>query len=240
MIVTGIDTLMKTLNLWLLLREHFDPVAYNQLFRQEIESLSRRLTDHRQRQDLANLEDFDWVGYIAASLRNAGYRDQEVEDRVHEIVVRLLVLPGTLFQGYDERRHGPLIARFKTAVGNAIRNQVEEDRNRRKRLQQISMPIAVLNLPPHDAGLIEEFRELIRQRLGPLALAVFDSRLEGEQVKSLVGVADLGSPTAYLLKQAVQRLKRLAAEYGRGMNDHDFTSRIEAAIDREAQRRARR
>lgn len=240
MVVATIDKCMNTLQCWLLLREHFDPAAYNQLFRQEIESLSHRLTDPRQRQDLEHQSDFDWVGYIAASLRNAGYRDQEVEDRVHEIVVRLLVLPGTLFQGYDERRHGPLIARFKTAVGNAIKNQVEKDRNRQKRLQRISMPIAVLNLSPQDAGLIEDFRELIRRRLGMLALAVFDARLEGEQVKSLVGVADLGSPTAYLLKQAVQRLKRLAAEYGRGMGDSEFMKRIEAALDQDARRRARR
>jgi hypothetical protein len=240
MIAATIDKCMTTLQCWLLLREHFDPTAYNQLFQQEVDSLSHRTTDPRQRQDLADLEDFDWIGYIAASLRNAGYRDQEVEDRVHEIVVRLLVLPGTLFQGYDDRRHGPLIARFKTAVGNAVKNQIEKDRSRQKHLQQISMPIAVLNFSPHDAGLIEEFRELIRRRLGPLALAVFDARLEGEQVKSLVGAVDLGSPTTYLLKQAVQRLKRLAAEYGRGMGDPEFLSRIEAAIDRDAQRRARR
>ena len=55
-----------------------------------------------------------WTNYIAACLRNAGFREQgDLEERIHDIVVKLLVSPGGLFRGYDARRHGPLDFRFK-------------------------------------------------------------------------------------------------------------------------------
>ena len=58
---------------------------------------------------------FNWVGYIAKSVRNAGYRDQrEVQERTHDIVVKLLT--GGLFKNYDEKTHGPLDLRFKKSV----------------------------------------------------------------------------------------------------------------------------
>ena len=72
---------------------------------------------------------FDWVGYIAKSLRNAGYHDQrEVQERTHDIVVKMLV--GGLFKDYDEEKHGPLPKRFAAACRHAIINMVERDRNR--------------------------------------------------------------------------------------------------------------
>ena len=75
------------------------------------------------------MRDFNWVGYIAKSLRNAGYRDQrEMQERTHDIVVKMIT--GGLFRDYDERRHGPLDLRFKRATANAIKNMVEKERNR--------------------------------------------------------------------------------------------------------------
>ena len=41
---------------------------------------------------------FNWVGYIAKSVRNSGCRDQrEVQERTHDIVVKLIT--GGLFPG---------------------------------------------------------------------------------------------------------------------------------------------
>ena len=108
---------MDTSQLYLLAREHFDPHQYNTLFQQEIAYLLPKLTDPQHRQHVQRLRSFDFVGYIMASLRNAGFKgQQEVEDKAHEIAVRLVVTPGKLFAGYDEQSHGPLIARFKGAV----------------------------------------------------------------------------------------------------------------------------
>jgi len=45
---------------------------------------------------------FNWVGYIAKSLRNVGYRDErEVQEKTHDIVTKLLT--GTLFRNLTRR-----------------------------------------------------------------------------------------------------------------------------------------
>jgi hypothetical protein len=217
---------MDTFQLFLLAREHFDPAAYNTLFRQEIEALLPKLKAPKQ---LEGLSTFDFVGYILASLRNAGFRGQEIEDRAHEIVVRLIVVPGTFFRNYKEGIHGLLIARFKVAVKNAIANIVAKERHRRARIHTTTYPLAFLWLPERDQKVVEDFRKFVFQRLGPLGLAVLDARLEGEQMKSLVGAIDLNSPTTYLIKMTVRRIKGLAQEFGRGTGDPDFLGRVEAA-----------
>ena len=83
--------------------------AYNDLFRQELERLLSRLTDPTQRQHAETMLDFDWTRYIAGAIRrSAGITNQdEIDEKVHEIVIRMLVSPGGLFRDYDERRHGP-------------------------------------------------------------------------------------------------------------------------------------
>jgi hypothetical protein len=97
---------------WLLLRENFDPAAYNDLFNRELDAVLPTLRNADDRNRLASLRN-GWTNYIAASLRNAGFRDQgDLEERIHDIVVKLLVSPGGLFRGYDEKRHGPLDLRF--------------------------------------------------------------------------------------------------------------------------------
>ena len=107
----------------------FDPAQYNQLFDDELGKLSASSPEHRDA--LERMRGFNWVGYIAKSLRNSGYRDQrEVQERTHDIVVKMLT--GGLFTKYDERRHGPLDLRFKRAVANAIKNMVEKQRNARR------------------------------------------------------------------------------------------------------------
>ena len=69
-------------------------------------------------------------------MHHAGCHDQrEVEERTHEIAVKLLT--GKLFTGFDERRSGPMDLRFKTSVGNAIRNMVEKEQNRRRLLPTV-------------------------------------------------------------------------------------------------------
>ena len=192
------------------------------------------------------MRDFNWIGYIAKSLLNAGYRDRrEVRERSHDIVVKFLT--GGLFRDYDEQQHGPLDLRFKRAVANAIRNMAEKDRNRRSimcppvPIGQEFRPGGVMadDLPDRataddDEQMIADFRRLVRHRLGQLGIAVLDARLAGEETKGLVGRADLGSPGRWVVKRVVGELKSLAREYAERHGDPAFLRDIQRAMEREA------
>ncbi len=97
---------MWSFQFWLLLREQLDRGAYNDLFRQELERLLSRLTDPIQRQHAETMLDFDWTRYMAGAVRRStGITSQdEIDEKVHEIVIRMLVSPGGLFRDYDERQ----------------------------------------------------------------------------------------------------------------------------------------
>jgi len=65
-------------------------------------------------------------------------------------------------------------------------------------------------LPAHsDDRTVADFRDLLAQRLGPLSVALFDAKMRGEDMASLVGDPKLGSPTAYKLKSMVRAMKSL-------------------------------
>lgn len=77
-----------------------------------------------------------------------------------------------------------------------------------------------------DEEAIEEFRRLVKERLGDLSLAVLDLRLAGGDTKSLVNSPKYGSPSSYRIKQVVQAIKGLAQEFG----DEEFKSGVEKAM----------
>ena len=163
----------------------FDAGQYNQLFEDELQRLAVSSPEHRQA--LERMRGFNWVGYIAASVRNGGYRDQrETQERTHDIAVKLLT--GKLFTGFDQRTSGPMDLRFKRSVANAVKNMVERDRNRRRFIAGVSIgqefrpgDVGVDDLPDREAAggqdderLIDDFRQLVRHRLGELGIAVLD------------------------------------------------------------------
>ena len=187
------------------------PAQYNQLFDDELQKLSVSSPEHQQA--VERMRGFNWVGYIAKSLRNVGYRDQrEVQERTHDIVTKLLT--GTLFRNFDEKMHGPLDLRFKRSVANAIRNLVERERNRRRFIPTVSIgqdfqPGGVMDVPDRasvetDEKVIDDFRELVRRRLGEIGVSVLDVRLADGETKSLVGNPSLGSPGKWIIKRTVQ------------------------------------
>ena len=101
----------------------FDPAEYNELFDKELEKVIARTSNAKHRQALESMRGFNWMGYVAASVRNSGFRDQrEAQERSHDLAVKLLM--GKLFSGFDERTSGPMDLRFKRSVGNAVRNLV--------------------------------------------------------------------------------------------------------------------
>ena len=231
----------------------FDPQAYNRLFDEELEKLAARVRDPAHRQVLERMRGFNWLAYIAAAVRNAGFRDyRDGQERTHDIVAKLLT--GTLFTGFDERRSGPFDLRFKAAVGNAVRNLAEKERNRKRLLptvpigqefQRGGVTADELPAPPpsrddDDERLVRDFRKLVRQRLGDLALAVLDARLAGRETKSLVGCVALGSPGKWLVKRAVSQIKELAREYGEQLGDSELLRRILRAMAAEEETVGRR
>ena len=222
----------------------FDPKQYNDLFDEELEKVIARVRDPAHRQVLERLRGFDWTGYVAGWVRHAGYHGyREAQERTHEVVTTLLM--GKLFRGYDPRIHGPMDKRFKCAVGNTIRNLVAKEKTRRRYLP--SIPIAQEFTPgcatpddlpakpaqDDDSKVIDDFRELVRRRLGSLGLAVLDVRLEGGETKSLVGCPSLGSPGKWTIKKVVAGIKALAQEFFRG--DPELLRRVEKAMEGESE-----
>ena len=222
----------------------FDPVQYNQLFDDELSKISASSPEHQQA--IERMRGFNWVGYIAKSLRNAGYKDQrEVGERTHDLVVKMLT--GGLFTNYDEARHGSLDLRFKRSVANAIKNMVEKDRNRRRFLPSVPIGqqfepggVTADDLPGRETNddseaVIEGFRKLVRRACGDLGLGVFDARMAGQQTKDLVGREDLGRPSKFVVKRVVGEIKDLAREHAKLLGDSAFMWSVERAFQREAE-----
>jgi hypothetical protein len=86
-----------------------------------------------------------------------------------------------------------------------------------------------------DSKVIENFRELVRQRLGGLGLAVLDARLDGEEAKSLVGSAALGSPGKWTIKKVVVGIKQMARGYATSLGDLELLRGIEKAMAAESE-----
>lgn len=162
-----------------------------------------------------------------------------VQERTHDIAVKLLM--GVLFTNYDERKHGAFDLRFKRSVANACKNVAEKDRNRRRFLP--SVPIGYErddDLPDREADdgqdderMIDDFRQLVRSRLGQLGIVVLNARMAGEEMKGLVGREDLGSPGRFVIKRVVQEIKELAREFATRHGDPAFLHDIERAMGRE-------
>ena len=106
-----------------------DPAEYNELFDEELEKVIQRTQDPAHRQALEGMRGFGWISYVAASVRNAGSattgRDRSSPRCGGQ------ALDGRFFRGFDERASGPMDLRFKRSVGNAIKNLIEKERNRK-------------------------------------------------------------------------------------------------------------
>jgi hypothetical protein len=239
---------MWSFQFWLLLREQFDRQAYNDLFRQELERLLSRLTDPTQRQHAEAMRDFDWTRYIAGAIRrSAGITSQdEIDEKVHEIAIRMLVSPGTLFRNYDERRHGPFPLRFKRTLANTLKNSAERERNRKRYIPSVPIrqefvpggitadDLVARGTPEDDPRLLDDFRELVKRQLGAIPVRIFDARLEGIEMKNVPGVS------SYTVKKTVQEIKALAKKYAIAVGDPSLLRQIEhlmAAEEMTVQRR---
>jgi hypothetical protein len=211
----------------------FPKMEVNALFDKQIDRLRRQVQQPELRKQLEKAKGFDWVGYIAASLRNASIPSHDVDSAVQSIVIKFLVQPGTLFQNVQ----GPILARFKVAVRNAVLNRMERHQRRRRWFPHVSPEdVEIAMHSTGDEEMIERFRAEIEKTLSPLALAIFDIRLDAGSTKSLIKSPVVGSPTAYQVKREVQRVKQLAQQFG----DEEFQAMVQRAMDAEQETLAKR
>lgn len=90
--------------------------------------------------------------------------------------------------------------------------------------------------PDGEDETIERFRQEVQDKLGDLAVAVLDAKLDGVNVKNLVGMPELVSPSHYQIKKTVQQIKQLAASFG----DENFRLMVAKAMADEQETLAKR
>ena len=219
-----------------------DSGAYDSLFATELKRLAMQTPDPTARKEFEELENFKYTNYIRAAVRNSGVNDpRELDEKVHEVVSKLLL--GKLFN-FIPSEHRSFAARFKVSVANAVKNQAIKDQNRQRNFPSIPIShdpnhgispdqIAARDIPGGDDSITNRFRELVGERLGPLATKLLDLRMDGGETKSLVGDVSLGNPSSYAIKQTVQKIKQLASEFARQQDDEAFLWRIERAMGNE-------
>lgn len=215
--------------------------AYDQLFATEL----KRLAMHNDRMAKSQLEDladnFQFTRYILKSVRSAGFKDEQQANQItHDIVSQLLL--GSLFD-FDPAVI-PFGKRFSVSVANAIRNVVAKQNNRQRLIPSIpisdeegvgipSSQIAGKNVGTADQGVTDDFGTFVHERLGPLGSAVLRAKLDGDEVKGLVGSVELGGPSNYRIKQTVIAIKQLAREFFAERDDNVALGQIERALDSE-------
>lgn len=210
----------------------FPKAGINRLFCRELDRLVAQVDDPQQRTELVRLRAFDWTGYIDRAARRY-FSDFDLDEVVHDVAVKLLM--GGLFRDW---RGQPLDRRFKASVKNSLMNMAEKRGNRRRWFPaaQIAPDEVAGRGAPHEEDAIDDFRRLVRDRLGPLARAILDVRLDGGDTKALVGAPELGEPSSYRIKQTVQGLKALVGQFG----DDAFQTMVRRALDRQERTLQRR
>ena len=222
--------------------EYFEPTDYNAVFVGELEKLAQSQGPDVQQQ-IEEFRGFDFGNYIARSLVRAGFRGDSVQEHFHDIVMKLLLSPGKLFKGWNPVKSGPLERRFRASVWNAIRNIVEKIRNRRKWVTHVDPTVMAERNPARQpySGVLEDFRKLVADRLGALALAILDWRMQqGNDTKDLVNKAELGSPSVWQIKREVQAIKSLAHDFAAQSGNDTFLQKVEKALAGEAATVAKR
>jgi hypothetical protein len=188
--------------------EYFPKQYFNQAFKEACERIlaSEQLAPE-VRKDLLRAKEIDLVGYADSSLRRSSVQDFELDEAVSEILVRLLITPGSLFKKWD--RKSPMSARLKVAIRNSIITMAKKRQKRAKRSEELTADLAS-PLCHDDSETINAFRDALRSQFGDDHVRVLDARLAGEEVKTLV--SSLGS--AWRIKAIVRDIKSFVVGWG--------------------------
>jgi hypothetical protein len=212
--------------------ELFDREGFNDWFRSQVMLLNSKSPGSEA--ELARLLKMDWVGYVDRTLRNAGIRPDQLDEAVHDLIVRIAVR-GKLF---DIETIDRLLPRFITAVRNAAITMGQ--RERRLRNRHVPDPVEILNpsaRPVDMDDVIERFRLYVRNNYGEITAFVLDHRLEGGDTRDLVNSRpELSS--SYSVKEIVKAIKRAAVRFAAG--DPDLLAKIQMAMEAERRTLGRR
>lgn len=188
--------------------EHFPRPYFNQIFRDECQRIlaSEQLAPE-VREDLLRIKTIDLVGYTDSSLRRSSFQDFELDELVSDILIKILITPGSLFKKWD--RKGNMSARLKVAIRNSIITLAKKKQKRARRSHELPIKFAT-PLCQDDSGTINAFRDALRSEYGNDHVTVLDNRLAGNELKTLVGL--LGS--AWRIKTIVKDIKAFAVGWG--------------------------
>ena len=238
----------------------FDPAQYNQVFQDELEKVIQRTSDPAQQQSLGRLQDFDWLSYIAGSVKRI-YRDyRQGQEAISDVASKLLL--GSLFNGFTvppstgddaEDAGNYLLARFKTSVAHAIQNMVEKEINERRYLRTVAIQqefepgaITVDDLPARPSpardedDVIDGFRGLLRIVWATL---VWPSLIFAWPVAKRSRWPDRlrwEVPASTSSSGSFKEIKALAREYAQRLDDPAFIRDIDRAMGREGATVAKR
>jgi len=160
------------------------PIAnINDLFKSVLLEVLPVVEDKPIRDDLVQFLDTNFILYMDRALANAGFKGDELDDLVHDLVAKLLVSPKGLVSGW--RMEGPISARFKKSVKNYVITAWQKAK-RRRRIRELPDDQIQQERPRSNEDLINDFREWIRMRVGEPAVKVFDARLADEDITERV------------------------------------------------------
>ena len=233
-----VDTRMKSFRIWLLIVEsgRLDHDGFNDEFRRQLDELLPRITNTTRLASLEAMQNFDFLGYLLAALRNAGLLDQqEREEAAHVVAVYLLVQPGQLFNGYNPASSGPMEARFALAVRNAVRNVLRSRARRAARSPSSTgnRADAVLDAIPdrrHDSAddnVVDEFREYLRKEIGMLAVQMLDLRLDGMSLRRIARQPAFANLGDWGVRQLMSRIRSTARNFARSHGEDELVRALE-------------
>jgi hypothetical protein len=204
----------------------FQVEQFNDYWKEQLDRVIPTITDPEIRKDLLSLRDLNLIGYVDRSLRRAGIPMDDLDEAVQQVVIKLLVSPGKLITGW--KKDSPLSFRLKAAIRNAAISLGQSYSRRKKRRQDLP-PDLPARMSPDDGDLIHQFRQWLGQRLGEVAVRVFDWRLEDRDSRELIGSE--GIPTSHSLKMLVRKIKAAAIAWGR--SDPEFLVRVQKLMGAE-------
>lgn len=223
--------------------DFFSAQSYNSAFVAGLDDLLGRIDDPAAREQIETMKKFDFGAYISRSLARAGFSGDSLQEHFHNLVVRLLLKPGKLFRGWQPDRHGSLDRRTRASIWNGIRNIAEKERNRRKWTTVMdtgTMGVMFASKQSNSSPIIDQFRRLVADRLGPLAAAILDWRLEGNQIKDMVANPLFNRPSQHAIKRETAAVKRLAHDFAIQNDDPGFLAAVERGMNAKARTVAKR
>ncbi len=211
----------------------FQVEQFNDYWKEQLDRVIPMITDPEIRRDLLSLRGLNLIGYVDRSLRRAGIPPDDLDEAVQQVVIKLLVSPGKVIAGW--KKDSPLSFRLKAAIRNATISLGQSYSRRKKRRQELPSDLPA-RMSSDDGDLIHQFRQWLGERLGAVAVHVFDWRLEDRDSKELIGSE--GIPTSHSLKTLVRKIKAAAIAWGR--SDPEFLVRVQKLMGQEAETVAKR